>query len=610
MRYLLVILMLPLILGFSCCDPEGGEEEETPLEYGFESRETYDCGESLILDAFLKVCNRYGECTKTESCARVTQELFAGTTLQAVSEPRSTYWNEFGGRGELMAESALCMLKQLANGGVTNEATARLFEVFPVTVKQKLGFLHFDPAGRLMDGYQTVSICLPIVGCFDAKESAFHAVLKQRSPAHPLGQSCGNFPVEDSFALQVTAEDMAQTLTVKIPDIRINTPYGPIYVKPRFDYYSDMHMILFPLTGHTYTRVDAEHQELHLHDVYGRIPGVNLSVTPKDVTPAGQPDNTGWMSHLALGSRQPDALSPQWLADPDHPVRPDFDLRLARNDLERKPVAGGKAEVLVTYRPPLPAALTEAPMKTDLEIMVRPTVRANFASQFDLFFNELTNSLRDSGNSLKMASALMLSNAEAHASFDIEAGIDIFMEFRSRYFTTKILDEKPRVRLVIASNGDVSSALVGAASSQHDPRFSAEPLLDGFTTPSSGAQRSPTQYVKDCVAQPIPDQPKPVAEHTPGNADILEHTQFPCNICVGHEAQSEGNTYVQAYSTLVYPSANGGPTNWTCNQYHAGCFDMCEYDSVSGLLTVTRTAVGMGLRGQPRNLACNENPPM
>lgn len=605
-----VLVLLATALMFSACGPKDGEEPETPLEYGFEKTEEYACGESFILDALLDICNRYATCTKTvDRCWRVTQELFAGTTLRDVENAPATYWNSFGGRGELMAESSLCMLKELArNGGVKNQATARLFEIFPVSVKQKLGFLKYDPMARTMDGYQDVNICLPIVGCFTAKESTFHAELKQRSPARPRDLSCGNFPIEDSFALRMTAETSKLAINIKVPDININTPYGPIVVKPMIDYYSDLHAILFPILGETYANVDDEHQTIHLHDVYGRIPGVGLEVNPKDLTPSGAPLNTGWSSQLGLGGRQPNPNTPQWKKSED-PFRPDFDQQRARNDIERQPTIGAKAEVKVTYRPPLPAALTDGdPMTTIFEVMAKPLIRAHYSSQFNIFFNEFTSDLRDAGSSLLMSSALMASHASAYASFEIEAGIDLFIKFTSRFFTKEIVNIKPRVNLIIAQNGDKDEKTVGAATTQYDPRFSPTPLLDGFTTNASGAQRNPTDYVKECVKRPEPEQPKPVAEFVPGNPDILEHTEFPCNICVGHEAVSEGNTFAEAYSTLVYPSVTG-PLNWTCNEYHAGCFDMCAFDPATNALTVTRTALTLGVRGMPRNVACNENPP-
>lgn len=608
---LLVALFLSMFCAaFSGCDPSE-EEAETPLEYGFETRTNFACEKAPILDALLQVCNAYASCTMNQSCANVTQELFAGTTLETVAVPKETYWNEFGGRGQLMAESSLCMLKELANGdGVVNQADAKLFGAFPVSVKQKVGFLHFDPDARLMDGYQTVSICLPIAGCFDAKEASFRGELKQRSPAHPLDKSCGNFPVEDSWALRFTTEDLAQSLSVIIPDIDVNTPYGPIKVKPRFDYYSDLHMIQFPHPNDTYARLSTDHNEVHLHDVYGRIPGVNLSIAPLDTTPSGVPFDTGWMSQLAVGSRQTNPNAPLWTRDPDHPTRPDFDLSQARSELERKPVAGGKAEVEVSYSPPLPSVLTDGdPIKTDLTVKVTPVVIANFASQFDVFFNELTNSLRDAGPTLMVSATQMLARAEAYASFEVTAGLDIFMEFESSFGNITVIDEHPKTHLILTANGSADQKTVGTASSTYDPRYNAEPALNDYQDLSNGAQRNPTQFVKECVAKPVADQPKPVATMAPGNSDILEYTQFPCNICVGHEAIAKGNDVAAAYSTIVYPSANGGPANWTCNEYHTGCFDMCDFDTATHQLTIARTAISMGLRGLPRNIACNENPP-
>lgn len=603
-KYLFLILA---VSGIMACDPTPGDspEAETPLEYGFPTTTGFACSNSNILDALVKVCNLFADCSKTEVCNRTTQELFAGVTLNSVANPSSTYWNEFGGRGEVIANASLCMLKELSKGSVTNEATAKLFEIFPVKVKQTLGFLHFDPVARSMDGYQTVSICLPLVGCFDAKEQSFGAIVKKRSPAHPLNQSCGNFPVKDSYALQLTAEQSSQTLNAKVPDIKVSTPYGPIIVKPEFNYYSDLHAILFPLSD-TYARYFKDRSEMHLFDTYGRIPGTSTSVAPRQTTPAGAPYDTGWISQVGLGSRQPDPSSELWVRDPDYPVRPDFDLSRARSELERKPVAGMEALAKITYTPPLPEILNKAPLTTTLDIFVTPTVSARFASQFDLFFNEFTNSLMDAGNTLRISAIQMESRADANAAFTVEAGLNLNIKFNA-LFTKTIVDTHPKTKLTIASNNDSQQKNVGSSQSGYDPRFDSKVQLDSFSTAASGAQNSATSYVNDCVAKPVPDQPKPVATFTPGDGSILSHTQYPCNICVGHETQIEGNTVVEKFSTLVTPTPSG-PTSWTCDEYHSGCFDMCSFDADSGSLTVTKTAVQMGLRGMPRNLACDEKP--
>lgn len=602
-----ILVLVLATCGILACETDTGSSTapDTTLEYGFPKNTGFACSNANILDALVKVCNYFASCSKTEICNRTTQELFAGVTLKSVTNPASTYWNEFGGRGEVIANASLCMLKELSKGSVTNEATAKLFEVFPVKVKQTLGFLHYDAIARRMDGYQTVSICLPLVGCFDAKEQTFGAVIKKRSPAHPLNQSCGNFPVKDAYALQVTAEESEQTLNAKVPDINISTPYGPIVVQPEFKYYSDLHAILFPLDD-TYAQYYPERNVMRIYDTYGRIPGTSTSVAPRRLTPAGAPYDTGWISQIGLGSRQPDPASELWARDPDYPFRPDFDLSKARSEKERKPVAGMEALAKITYTPPLPEVLNEAPLKTTLDLFVTPVVSARFASQFDIFFNEFTNSLMDVGNTLRISAIQMESRADANAAFAVEAGLNLNIKFTA-FLTKTLVDTHPKTKFTIASNNDAQQKNVGNAQSGSDPRFDSTVQLQSYSSSASGAQNSPTPYVNDCVAQPVPDQPKPVATFTPGDPSILKHTQYPCNICVGHEAHTEGSTYVSKFSTLVTPTA-GGPKDWSCNEYHSGCFDMCSFNAETGSLTITKTAIQMGLRGMPRNLACNEKP--
>jgi len=612
--FLTLIFVSTALLAVSC-GPDDGSEPETQLEYGFEERTPLACESSLILDALMKVCNYYAQCDRKEVCSRVTQELFTGTTLQSVSNPSATYWNEFGGRGALMSDAGICMLKELSKKKVTNEATAKLLNLFPVTVKQTLGFLHYDTAAKSMDGYQTVNVCLPMIGCFDARQQAFSAAIKRRSPAHPEGKSCGNFPVQDSYGMRITAEEKEQNLTAKIDDIKVSTPYGPIIVRPEFRYSGELKSRFFPITGDTYTSFDTEHHEVHFHDIYGRIPGVNISVAPKDTTPSGIPTDTGWMSQIGLGSRQANDNSPLWKRDPDAPRRPDFDLSQARSAEERNPVVKFEALATISYKPPLPKILTESPIFADLGVFAIPRVRAQYVTQFDVFFNEFTASLRDAGPALELSSAQMLTRAGAYAAFEIEAGLDLLIKFTSIIKRT-LVDTHPRVKFVIAANEDKGhDELVGYASSGADPRSGTPPKLDTYASSGSGAQRSATDFVASCVATPEPDQPKPESSFIPGSADILEMTQFPCNICVAHGAESDSAASASAFSTLVHPSISptAGPRDWSCNQYHSGCFDMCNYDPATGQLAVTKTAVQMSLRGGTPSgdtgYACGENPP-
>jgi len=329
------------------CDAECGTDGHPDCDNPSLCPPDFTCGDCAFLDELVELVVRgvnelcdapEGEkCIDVRSsCQTIEQELFAGTTFDLDGED----WTcGVGGRGAIMGEAALCMLRDLANPalaidpggplvghagtdvrtGTDVRAVINLGDPFGTSeIRQRLKFQSFDREQRTMTGYQDIKLCLPVLGCIDHEVQKFTARLVQ-SDAAPA--TCGDVALDQAHALVITAEDNEHELEFNFPDINVPTPIGPLTFEPVARFRTFLKDVLSPYQGET-THFRTHHTDepgcteqcrvpegapvpigsgyaAELMDVYGRSPGVAETI-------AGA-TRTGWSSQYGLGGRNADS---------------------------------------------------------------------------------------------------------------------------------------------------------------------------------------------------------------------------------------------------------------------------------------------------------------
>ena len=186
----------------------------------------------------------------------------------------------------------------------------------------------------------------------------------------------------------------------------------------------------------------------------------------------------------------------------------------------------------------------------------------------------------------------------------------------------------PRVTVPVTTGTGATEQIIGRADAYPDPVKALgtagtiyDAPLASVTTANSGSP-DPTQFLQQCLAQAPASQPVPQPTATPGNSDIFQNNlYYPCNICVGNLVYQYDDTSnppvlhtIAAQSQVISPASPNGPTDWTCNPDHVGCFDLCQYIPVvnpiavnaGSSLWVVQTAVNLKETSGTRSaLACN-----
>ena len=194
-----------------------------------------------------------------------------------------------------------------------------------------------------------------------------------------------------------------------------------------------------------------------------------------------------------------------------------------------------------------------------------------------------------------------------------------------------LIDVHPNLSIPV-TKGDDDSRTDGTwrearAGSQSVPPNA--PAFDGFVRTFHGDVDG-ASFVAQCLAEPVPEQPKEEPSFTPGDPSALDKDiLYPCNICVGvgqhdiemcvptpgHSAaectqgprchpalieagKCENLSYHSTPQTAVlYPSdSNPLPASkhWECDGYHkSGCLDLCAFNPLTDTLTVAKSAVDL-----------------
>ncbi len=546
------------------------------------------------------LCKGIGVCTgPAATCDAKTRWLFTGTELLP-SHPGTPSWNGLGGRGRVLADAGLCMLRDLGiSGPITTTAGSA-----GTSATQTIGFLSFDPTNKIMKGYRQLRACVPLLGCVDTRTQVF-TVSEQR--AFVSGTSNGTYPIFGEAALQVTADETSQSMTIAPPvPITISTPYGVISVTPSFHYEGGDQMVSAPFQGETH----GSGQATSLVDLYGTSPGgaftAQHSWTPR----------AGWDSVIALGSR---LSTSTW--SPSAGARPDADLVTPRSAVEKAPGIGGaqngeaiSVSANIEYTPPitsLPAPLQSLISGTGVDfqfrIFVRPHYDTTFAGQLQLSTKEEGWWAMDSHPShISTSQFAFATSVGESSSLSIEAGIDLVLNIDLGFLgKLKIFNLHPTFTVPVGLGG-ASTTLGPSATASILQTDSNAPLTtvsawhanySKFTTLTSGGQNvaDPNAYITSCLASAPPPKTIPAGSYTPPSPATLPGALYPCNVCLANaqktwtDQNGVSHTLAAENKTFVPASTSATPLAWTCNPVHGGCFDMCTWDPATNALVVAQS---------------------
>ncbi len=500
--------------------------------------------------------------SRSDACTEAHQQMFTGVTLSppSVDDPQ---WCELGGRGQIMDEAALCLLRDLAQPalppsqggpGVTIGSPPISLDPFGnVQVTEHVGFLSFDVPSRVMRGYHGVSFCLPVFGCISNETQQFTASLIHGGH----GQHCGDYPIDTAYALDIVANDDEHNLSTNISPIVIYTPYGPISVQPLFEFGTALKVIESPygdpatITSvrdfytHAPMSGGCPGQRALLSDAPPPVLGTGILLTANGGEPpgAGNPDDggRGWDSQVALGGRDADPNSPLWVFDPSTKTRPDLDQSQARKVDEKKFVGHASASLAIAYDPSklLPPALNTYPFHVELSLSVTPSVATSAASQFNLYMEE--GSFRvvippaDCLIPVDDSTRLVLqSRVDSYAAFTITVQFKFLLEINLGFFQKPLIDIDSAIAPVNVTGRQSQDGPSAGATSKTAPP--ASPSYGTFTSFSSGPVDG-AQFVAACLTEPPPpEQPLPQPSYVPGDPNqLVPQVPYPCNVCVAHD---------------------------------------------------------------------------
>lgn len=604
--------------------------------------------DSICNLAFNGVCAERCGCCTTEDT-----ELFAGVTF---NPPTSTPadWPGLGGRGQLAAEAALCLLRDLGetNGGngVFNHSEVSVGPFGQAKVEQRVALVDFDPVAKTMHGFHSASICAPPFGCVDNQVQNFTASLVQ-SPSPSF--TCGDYPFDDSYGLNLVAPDTEHRLHFELTAITIFTPYGTISAHPEVVYQTAL-KTSFPTTVNDIhvPQSPCPDLETSIAPVVGRVDGAGgtallCAAMPTLITDPGQ--GYGLVSQLGLGSR---GVSTDEPLHGDSP-RPDLDLRLPRTEEERKPLGSVSASVDFVYDiiGLLPDQFQGSPFEPEANVFVKPHLDAGFASQFQVHFSELRYRSIAEGPDCDVdiiddARVELQTRSRVQVSFDIDAGMNLVLKLHgvSTPFgdiTVTILDKHPKFELLPEpiADDDSDTWLHDGEAVFVSNEISPVSALSHLTTFSSGAVADPVAFRNECFQTPPPTgQTVPTGSFTPDDPNKFTTVlEFPCNICIAGGALSQGcgpdrqagfgenyECRIDENGVCYDPLGNGGckyqpiapsdlppgVTNttgvlfatpqdpdlvWFCDTVQkTGCMDLCSYDpSADQPLQVVRSAADL-----------------
>ncbi|MBI5500222.1 MAG: hypothetical protein HY907_08270 [Deltaproteobacteria bacterium] len=559
-------------------DTEAGDPSDTPLAHGNAVVTTGSCpADNKAMQATQLLLSALGgSLDVTPSCGDYKREIATGVTLDQPTGNPAT-WNKLGGRGERLAEAGLCLLRDLANdpdGRIENFAgTPTPFG--DVSIRQRVGYIDFDPVAKRFDGWQDVSICAPVMGCTVAQRQQFSATLRRSSPALPSGLAAGDYPIADAFSLEVDAQESGFELHAELPAITVVTPYGPVSATPELDYGSKLDVIDTPFDGKPEAeRLFGSSYWIPLEDTYGRWG------TPFHTSITLYP-GSGWSSQLGLGARVGTPDGPLWNPDPSDPHLNEFDMSIARSTVERSPTVYFSAGAEITYAPfdILPAALRSFPFSTTFSITVKPSISSYYAAQLLLLAREAQGPPGDVGSSgISQSEFHVATGARAEARLIITVSLKLKITVDLGIYTEDVVDLTPTFDIPVASGSALADPAPHAFAVA---RLGAlDPNIGELHTFSGQGSTNPDGFVQACLTKPSQQGTIPEPVYTPGDPQDLATDEFPCNICIYVPPISALDMGFQVYTLSPY-----GSPGWRCRQAANGCMDLCSLDPATQQFT-------------------------
>jgi hypothetical protein len=616
------------------------------------------CGGS-VFSSIMKVCelvDKLGASCKitSDTCVSGQQEVFTGNLIEFAGPGNVKPWNGMGGMGGHYMAATACLMRDLHDlpeQKFSKTATASTF-LGDVHVVQDVGFLSFSKETGTFEGYHRLKACGPVVGCLDAYTQKFK-MTPVKSIKKGSGLKAGAYEIQEAYALDFWADGLAQGIQVNLPNINVPTPVGPIAVQPEFRFGRATGFLVGPYEGNVKSSFPDKGLGLKANqtvDVYGRNPGsVATARSPIDSN-SPEPGWTyrpkGWISQIAIGSRDADPKKAVWTPAPgvEYPVRPDSDITQARSKAEKTPNAYLGASILAEYdiKNILPKALLNLGcsglVKICLEetrVFARPTIDIGFMSQINIFENEQSvwNGKVKGGGSLPIPdlspinmdqakTAAVFAAASTAARFALDAGLDLTIRLKINTVFTKInkliVNLHPRTTIAEKIDKGYSETKMAAIRSQatkmvNEKRYFQQYLtFKGVNEAANPAVDGGAAHIKACYEKPsatgsMPPEPT----YSPGNPeDLIAPMEFMCNICVGWDdipyKDDAGVEWIEKGQLgVIFPAPQTGfaeNVKWSCNRVaKSGCHDMCKLDS-AGKLIVIRTAVQMLKAGQTKDM--------
>jgi hypothetical protein len=552
-------------------------------------------------------------------CGTYTREIATGVTLGApLGASGSPTWSFLGGRGDLMADSLLCLLKDIGDrpeGRIENSAAVPV-GIGKVELHQIVGLSKFDPAAKRAELFQITKICAPLLGCIDAGRQDIIASARASLPAWPSGMKAGDYGIANSYALEVATAWSATKVGASLPPITIVTPYGQVTARPGFDYMANLLPIDTPFTYRRGSQVQFDFPgalgvaNQTVQDTYGRagVPFVlNVeslpapqTLSPTDTTPRAG----GWSSQLGLGGRDGAAAVKIWSppASSILPFRPDFDFGTARSQLEGLPAARFVAKAPVRFEPPNPKALLPSPVQSilssvELWVEVTPMFIADYAAQFGLFSREgkLPNGCLprqgEFGHTCGVAESAIAMQANADAKVQITGNAHIRISFKDfgPFTPPEVNVTKPftiplpspdrawdPAHITDLKNAHQSARVGWAIHAADTPGATLWQGAKGLSGATAGDLR---QWTQMCLATPPKHPgPAPPPSHDPGNANDLVPALLPCNICVADARQTKYDPFKVFEVATRKPGLAPSVCEW---QENTGCYDLCSWNGSS-----------------------------
>jgi PAN domain len=574
--------------------------------------------------------------SKSYYCGRYKREIATGVTLAPpmTAAGKAPGWGQLGGRGDLMADAMLCLLKDIGNlpGGKLRLAAPVPVAIGKVELKQTVGLSDFNPEMRTAKLYQVTRVCAPLLGCLDAQRQTFTATVRASAPAWPGGLRFGDYPIANAYAVELASDWGATTLNAKLPTITFLTPYGKVSAKPGFDYATN----LLPIDSPYSFKGSSKHPFHYpsswgaaspiLQDTYGRsgtpfilhvIANLPQAMTspPQDAAPGtifipqpvGALKPQGWVSQIGLGGRDGTGTK-AWKpgAGVTLPERFDYDMTTSRSVFEAAPAANFVAKMPIRFEPPNPSSLLPGSLQgigsVELWIEVTPTFAADYAAQLSLLAREgvMVHACRPSSGEfaetcgLTETALVAQANAAGHVKIDGRVYLKISIPFVddividepfdiAGWDLSRTWDPAPAVGNVQRAHDVAAWAGSAAYASPGDVRWQG---VRGFSGLKSGDIR---QWTEDCLkTQPKTVSTMPEEPHEPGKADDLKPDLLPCNICV----TDKGKGKFAPFKLFGVQKAKAGLKSEACWVGREGCYDLCSWNKATSQWTQIEKSAG------------------